>query len=229
MNEDINAWLNSGKDYETGCALYDKYGSSASLKRLHRMNGPTRQTMESIEYELRHIHKNSPAPRVSVPLARPLAKKEPVRPKPVVPVTPEPSPRRPNTPEVDAVKQEVIHLMKVRDSLHSTLEHVTAEQRATDAQRILDISDEIDAIYQRLEHYDTHGVLPARKAPVEPKKLEELDIVELMNKQQNLRSYVSRYKRLMKQAKTPAKKAEHKHRMETFQLELNDVEKRLKK
>ena len=226
MIEQIYSWLNSGRDYTAGVALYEQYGSSASQKRLLRMNGPTKNNVEALNYELSKLIKGSAAVK-NVPIHRP-----PVEAKPAVkPQIKEPivTGRRPNTQEADELSKHMIDLMKVRDQLHATLEHVDHVQRGKDARMILELSDEITEGYERLDHYNKHGVLPVKPAKIERKKVDEMDLYDLMKLQQNLRTYVSRYKRLMEQAKTPQKKSEHERRMNTFQLELNDVENKLRK
>ena len=226
MNEEILTWLKGSLDYETGVVLYEKYGTSFSLKRLHRMNGNTKSTMLSITYELSGLVKNAPPPRrVNIPIHSPAP--VPVRPQPKI--TPVKEGRRPNTPEVDALKEEVIGLLKIRDQLHATLEHVKKTQRAKDAKMIQVISEDIARIYDRLDHYEKHGVLPGKAIPAGAKKVIEMTEVELIKRQDNLRTYLSRYKRKLKSVKTPAKRQEYRQLLDKYQLELNDVEKRLTK
>ena len=57
MYNEITAWINSGRDYNTGVALYEKYGTSSSQKRLFRLNGPTKKNIECLDYELGKIIK----------------------------------------------------------------------------------------------------------------------------------------------------------------------------
>lgn len=53
--EEISAWLNGDKNYDTGCRLYDKYGASASLKRILSRGGDTAKNKSALEYELKKM------------------------------------------------------------------------------------------------------------------------------------------------------------------------------
>lgn len=226
MIEEINSWLNSGCDYMTGAAIYERFGCSGSQKRLFWMGGPTPRNVECLKYELSKMLSDAVPVKSNMPIHRP-----PVEVKIVV-KTPGPAPvitgRRSNTPEVDELSSHVISLMKVRDQLHATLEYVPDKQRGKDAKMILDISDEITEIYERLDHFNKHGVLPGKVTKVVRKQVSEMDTPELMKLQQNLRTYVSRYKKLMDNAKTSQKKSEHERRLNTFQLELDEVDRKLR-
>jgi hypothetical protein len=226
MNEQINTWLNSAREYYAGVSLYEQFGSSGSQKRLLRVGGPTKHNVDSLIYEL------SKLAHVPVPAARAITitrAPERIAPEPVVRIQPAQRGRRQNTPEVDELSVHVVSLMKVRDQLHATLEHVSKAQRGKDALMILEISDEITECYERLDHFDKHGVLPVKEKKVERKKVNEMDVPELMKLQQNLRTYVSRYKRKMDAAKTPGGKEGHRQWMEKYQLQLAEVDEKLRK
>lgn len=63
MYEEIIAWINSGMDFNQGMLLYDRYGLSASQKRLFHLSGPTVKNRSALEYELKKmIRGKSPAP-----------------------------------------------------------------------------------------------------------------------------------------------------------------------
>jgi len=231
MNEEINAWMSSGQDYNAGVALYEKFGTSGSLKRLLSRGGPTKNNIESLVYELSKLVKVQVINK-AVPIHRPAsAAAAPIVQAPVITIPKQPvfEGRRPNTPEVDELSKHIIDMMKVRDALHTTLEHVSESQRRKDAAMILQLSDEISDGYERLDQFNKTGSLPVKKEKVERKKAGEMSVPELMKLQTNLRSYVSRYKRLMEKAKGPQKREEHRRRMDTFQLELNEVDKLLSK
>jgi hypothetical protein len=121
----------------------------------------------------------------------------------------------------------VILLLKERDNLHATLELVDQDKRSKNALRILDLSDEIGSIYERLEHFNIHGVLPAGKSVEEKKKPQDMDVGELIRLQLNLRSYISRYARLEKNAKTIAAAARNRDIRERYELQLAQVDQML--
>jgi hypothetical protein len=250
MYNEITAWINSGRDYNTGVALYEKYGTSSSQKRLFRLNGPTKKNIECLDYELGKIIKgmkplalrSAPVhPALAAPAANANIQSQPrVRKKkhPKVQKGQKPTEenqghqRRPNTPEAESLKNEVISLMKVRDSLHAGLHLVDEETRRENAMQILTVSDEITSIYERLDHYNKHGVLPPaktkKKAP-EKKNYSVMDKAELFKQQSKIRTYVSRYSRLVKEAKTLEAKQKNLDLFSRYTLELAEINERLNK
>jgi hypothetical protein len=68
MNEEINAWLNSGQDYHQGVSLYERFGASASQKRLLRMGGPTAKNRSTLAYELKKLAKVQVKVQVKKPI-----------------------------------------------------------------------------------------------------------------------------------------------------------------
>jgi hypothetical protein len=103
--------------------------------------------------------------------------------------------------------------------------------RKQNAISILNISDAIDENYDKLIEYNETGILPAAKkeAAPEPKEkdLDKLDKAELIIHQQNIRTYVSRYKRFLKNAKTPDQYNTYQKSLERYQLMLETAERRL--
>lgn len=245
MYNEITAWINSGRDYNTGVALYEKYGTSASQKRLFRLNGSTKKNIECLDYELRKIIKGMKplalrsAPIHPTPPANTnIQSQDPKKKTPESPQRPKPTEenqgqqRRPNTPEAKSLKNEVISLMKVRDSLHASLHLVDEETRKENAIQILTISDEITSIYERLDHYNKHGVLPpakTKKKLPEKKNYSVMDKAELFKQQSKIRTYVSRYSRLVKEAKTLEAKQKNQDLFSRYTLELAEINKRLNK
>lgn len=232
MIEEIQKWFDGPRDYDTGAALYDQYGTSSSLKRLHRMNGKTKANMDSITYELQKLIKGKASPVRTVPLNKINPEKEKAHDPQESPV-PEQEPlttdRRSNTPEADDLKDHIIDLLKARDQLFATLEHVSREQRGRDAARIIALSNEITGCYHKMEHYNKHGVVPDAKKKEDAKKASQMSEAELIKHQANLRTYVSRYKKKLTKVKDPLKIHEYQELLDRYQLELTDVEKRLTK
>jgi len=234
MFEEINAWLNGGKEYNAGVTLYEKFGASASQKRILRLGGPTKKNVDIVEYELRRIIKGQrPCP------VRPVIWKNntPAPVKNIIPVTARPKPqdagqktsRRPNTVEVDKLNERKITLLKIRDNLHATLAMVGMETRRGNAFEILRISDEIDEIYTRLDHYEKHGALPVIFEKPVQKAITEMDKSTLFKRQMTLRTYVSRYERLILQTKKLETLEKKREKLNKYKLELQNVEECLKK
>jgi len=63
--QDINAWLQGNQDYNTGLALYSKYGQSEFLKNLFA-NGPTPFNKSKLAAELLKLAPTPPANEIAV-------------------------------------------------------------------------------------------------------------------------------------------------------------------
>ncbi len=237
MYEEINSWLNSSKEYFQGCALYNRYGHSVSLKRLLNKGGATSRNKSALEYELRKLIRNIKPPSAgtsgSVKItahkkAGNLSKKQHSNPN----VTPghQQSSRRQNTPEVDELNSTVQMMQKHRASLQSTLELLpTDADRCTAAHTILDLSDKIDKAYERLSHYDKHGILPLEKTNAEKPELDQSDVGKLYQRMTTLRTYVSRYEGLVKKSKKPETLVKNQDKLNKYKIELKKIEDIIKK
>jgi len=233
MNEIIN-WLDNPVDYIAGVTLYERYGHSASLKRILRKGGESKRNRGSLIYELAKLVRNL---TVSAP--------QPPAPQPVKQIQPAPGPRpriiskelkamdtpapRPPVPESGRLKEYARDLMKEREALFYTLEQSAEKERARKSHRILDIGEELDDIFKRLEHFEKHGILPPATSPAkeESKKTTEMSPVDLIKHQMKLRTYVSRYKRLVEQSKKPETLSKNRDLLERYTTELNEVNQKL--
>jgi len=215
MIEDIINYLDSPTDYFTGVSLYERFGHSQSLKRLLRMGGETPSNIDTLAYELRKLAALPPVK--SVP-----ANKKPSPPPLVQKV--EGSIRRENTPEADLCRNDVVSKLKIRDHLHASLSLVRSQQERCQASlQILDLSDQIDEGYKRLDHFNTHGILPEVTQKVVPDGAGELPPFQLFQRQKTLRTYVSRYERLCKSSKSLKTIAKNRENLAKYQLELEEI------
>jgi len=221
MNNEIHTYLDESRDYLRGVALYEKFGQSQSLKRILRMGGDTPANIETLLYELSKI--------ASVPVQpiSPSPVKKVIQPPPLVQKVDVPV-RRENSPQANDCRQEIISRLKVRDHLHASLSvDPSKESRCKSSYQILDLTDQIQEGYDRLEHFNLHGILP----PVKEKKPEvnpdALSPLKLFQRQKTLRTYVSRYERLIKSAKTLKTRAKNQELLDKYSLELDFVNKKL--
>ena len=216
MNNEIKIYLEGSRDYLTGVALYERFGQSSSLKRILRGSGETESNIQTLHYELSKIalcwdENISPSPVKVKPQPPPLVQKIEV------------TGRRENTPEAEACRQEIISRLKIRDHLHASLAvDPSAESRFKSALQILDLTDQIQQGYDRLEHFNLHGILP----PISEKEPEKTSLW-LFQRQKTLRTYISRYERLVKSAKKLDTKAKKPALLDKYILELNEVDKKL--
>lgn len=231
MNE-VQIWLDNPQDYLEGVALYEKYGHSGSMKRILRKGGESKRNRGALIYELTKISRTLPA---SAPQVIPVVKPpKPVRERKPRIISKEMKtldvpPARPPVPESARLKEYARDLMKEREALFYTLELSPEEERARKSHRILDITEELDKIFRRLGHYEKHGVLPPADEPVQeaPKKAADMNPVDLIKHQMKLRTYVSRYKRLVGQSKKPDTVAKNSALLEKYTIELSEVNQKL--
>ena len=118
---------------------------------------------------------------------------------------------------------------KMLDNLHATLPFGEIQQRRDIAFQILDIDDQLKEITERITHYDKHGVIPPRPVNDEPKKVSELNDAELILRQNNVRTYITRYKRLVADSKKLKTVSRNQELLDKFQLELDEITERLNK
>ena len=190
MNNEINSWLNSERDYAIGVQLYSRFGQSQNMKRIFERSDQSERSTQNLIYELEKLQHVSPAlPKRSTPVLPPqiaaIANQY---------VSNSNSHSRDDQLLFDQIKSK----LKIRDHLHATLELVPEDQRRLNALQILDLSDEITKAYERHEHFKTHGVLPPEqeiKEVVPDKSLTDLSEAELLRRRSNIRSKISYYKK----------------------------------
>ena len=193
MNNEIKSWLDSDRDFETGVNLYSRFGQSQNFQRILERSESCQEHLDTLTYELGQL--------LDVPFAREkkgstpkLARIGPLEIQPVIIIPPAGQYNKDDEELFQAIKDK----LKLRDHLHSTLEHVSEEQRKNDALKILELSDQITEDYQRHDHFKKHGVLPpAKTIEVKPpdKPVIELSQAELEKRKLNIRTKISFYKR----------------------------------
>jgi hypothetical protein len=228
MIDEINTWLNSGQDFMTGVAIYAKYGTSPNQKRMFINGGEDRRNRELLLYELKKLIKDAaPIKKVVINTVIPLKSEN----KPVVSFEPklEITGSRQLTSEANNLKSDIISKLKERDRLHATLEFIPKEEdRKEAAFQILDLSDEIGKMYDRLNHFEKHGILPPEKKEEKINKERKTDIGSLLIRRGTLRTYISKYERRTNEAKNPEKHASNQEILDKYKLELLEVDEMLK-
>ena len=223
MIEEINSWLNSNQDYYQGVSIYNQYGNSPNQKRMFQNGGPTRRNNELLLYELKKLAKSSP---IVQQIIRPSIKSEI---KPVIIPKVEFTGTRVVTTDAAELKNQIIIKLKDRDQKHSVLELLpTDEIRRQYAFQILDLSDEIGEMYERLQHFEKHGVLPEKKKSVNKYPVNEMDTGKLLLRRGTLRTYISRYDRLVKESKNPERRVINQQKLDQYNAELEQIENKLK-
>lgn len=233
MFEEINAWIVSDRDFSQGLYLYQKYGRSKSLLRVLSGSGPSSKNLDTLIYEFSRLVSVPKQENIDNIMLSRNGSEQPAEKLLTGEQTPNPIlnsgqviERRQNTQEVDALVKEKLMLIKECDNLHATLALVDDHARRVNALRILDIGFILGDMYDRLEHFNLHGVLPPAKA-FPSKDLSQSKPFDVFRKIANLKTYISREKRLIRDSRTEAYQIKHKHILTKYQLELSEVERNL--
>jgi len=242
-NTDIQSWIDGDQDFYTGLALYLKHGKSSTLKTLFTKKGETKYNSEKLQYELAKLAGASVAVVVKKPA--PIVKKRDQHitvqpavnlPVPVVDHALPPVFSDIELPLVDfsklpdQLKHETIQRVKLYKQawiLHSKLnEQQTDEQRLTLATEIITNMDQVSQLWERIDHYLEHGVIPAEKTTNKREQIGS-DPISLVKRQMNLRTYISRGNRRLKTLVDAVKRSKLEDDINKWGLELTDIEKKL--
>ena len=230
MFEEIKAWVHSAQDYKEGLALYTKYGRSKPMIRILTVGGVSAKNQATLSYELMRMLGSAVSENI-VEISKTITRIVDDHQKAVIENEKDDHKqafigRRQNTPEIDKLVREKNDLLKEWDSLHATLELVNKETCKLNAFRILDIGDILDDMYNRLEHYNKHGVLPPAK--VFPKRKWDVNKpFDVAKRRTTLRTYITREKKIIRETKSRETKAIHENILLKYQLELDHLERNL--
>ena len=118
---------------------------------------------------------------------------------------------------------------KMLDNLHAILPYREIQERKEIAFQILELDDWLIEITGRIVHYEKHGVIPPAPVNAEPKKVSEFSDSELIQRQNNVRTYITRYKRLTEDPKELKSLSRNRKTLEKYQQELDEITERLNK
>jgi len=211
-------WVNSDQDYFTGVLIYDRYGRNPNLARLLRRGGATVKNRLTLSYELGKIAKH-----IAVSENIPALKKPPVKQEIQKTVSPVP----PEIITIDKLRSEQKMCYKMLDNLHAILPYKEKPERMNIAFQILELDDRLKEITIRIEHFDKHGVIPAQPVKEEHKSLSDLDTARLIKRQMTVRTYITRYKTKLEKSKSLKKRSRYQELLDKYQLEMDDINKRM--
>lgn len=158
--QEINAWLQNGRDFNTGAELYNKYGDNSFLKKL-LLSEPTPYTKEKLEAELEALASAQPAIQTDIEFTK-IEYEAPVQPDQVEPekvtVDPKQHARYLSLLELkkNTYRQLENNMVAMRMSSDQSFLHVTAKQ-------ILALHSKISEIYRLIDYYDQNGSFPLIK------------------------------------------------------------------
>jgi hypothetical protein len=190
--QEINAWLNSGKDFEAGKALYIKYGENSFFKSLLTNQGPTPFNIKKIGAELKALAPAPPAthvqdPPAQIPFDAPPSlisvRKPPVKAQEAIPVQ-QPAdinagqsevhtPRTSDYPKYLLLKEQIQTLYRQIERNRTELDlgtdpkllHLTAKQ-------ILSLHAKLQDCWKLVDYFDEHGSFPLVKPTIEEVRAE---------------------------------------------------------
>lgn len=197
----IKTWLNSGRDYNAGVAIYEKYSRNSSLKRI--FPGKETRFAFKLAYELKKL----------IPTD--------IKPGPLKPVAPKPSGLKPVTTGsvyLDAISNDDPNLPKVirriiseystvynqRSIAHHSLKKIAPDNRPDNVEsrriiveQISELSDRMEELYQAHQIWLGDKILPDEirlfppEEPIIP-KMEAESAKELSRKRLNLMKTLSK-------------------------------------
>lgn len=220
MDHEILLWINADQEYLTGLALFDRYGHSPKIGRILRIGGATGKNRLTLSYELGKIAKGKALGSNHPALLKSQANQE-------IPKTQvqEPIP----TTSIEILRTDLKMIYKMLDNLHAILPYREIKERREIAFQILNLDDQLKEITVRIDHFEKHGVIPPEAIKALPKTISDLDAADLIHRQMTVRTYITRYKRLVADPKSLKTLARNRELLDKFQLEMDDINKRLSK
>jgi len=215
MDHEIFTWLNSDQDYSSGLLLYDRFCKNPNLGRILRIGGATGKNRLTLAYELgkaisHHVPHYSPEKAPD----KPVADKEdpPVRIPAVL---------------IEDIRREQKIIYKMLDSLHACLPFRDKEERRKIAFEILDLDDRLREIYTRIEHYERTGILLTKPGVIEKNNISGKDAGELIKRQYSVRTYLTRYKKLLEESDSLKDRDRYQKKLDEYQQEIEEINKKL--
>jgi len=218
MDHEIHKWVNSDQDYFSGVQIYDRYGRNPNLARILRRGGATVKNRLTLSYELGKIAK-----QIAVSENVPAMKKPPEKQEIKKAEQSETS----EVPTIEILRSEQKMCYKMLDNLHAILPYKEKTERMNIAFQILELDDRLKEITIRIEHFDKHGVIPVQPVKDEPKTLSDLNTAELIKRQMTVRTYITRYKTKLEKSKSLKKRSRYQELLDKYQLEMDDINKRM--
>jgi len=167
--QDINAWLQSDQDYNTGLALYAKYGKSDFLKKLFA-DGPTPFNNQKLEAELQKLAPTQPA------IGQP-----PVESKNILPETEDTLTSNINDSRLspDSIAENQVRYLSIKEDIGLRYRQMENNMLALDyvndedilcqtAKQVLKLHRKIRDNWMLIDHFDEHGYFPYEKVKKPP-------------------------------------------------------------
>jgi intein/homing endonuclease len=220
MDHEILFWLKSDQEYSTGLALFDRYGHSSKMGRMLRIGGATVKNRLTLLYELGKIAKHLTVSDKTPAFVKPQIKQD---------ISKTTEQAKQEVTSIEKLRSEQKMIYKMLDNLHAILPYREIQERKDIAFQILDLDNRLIELKQRIEHFEKNGVVLPEPVKEKLKSVSEMDTAKLIQRQMNVRTYITRYKRLVADSKSPKSLSRNRELLEKFQLELDDINNRLGK
>jgi hypothetical protein len=220
MDHEILLWLNADQEYYSGLALFDRYGHSPKIVRILRIGGATAKNRLTLSYELGKIAKHTAISDKTSALAKPQIKQDISKTTQQVPH---------EATSIEKLRSEQKMIYKMLDNLHAILPYREIQERKDIAFQILDLDDRLVDLKLQIEHFEKNGVILTEPVKEKAKSVSDMDTAGLIQRQMNVRTYITRYKRLVADSKSLKSLSRNRELLEKFQLELDDINRRLGK
>lgn len=167
--QDINAWLQSDQDYNTGLALYAKYGKSDFLKKLFA-DGPTPFNNQKLEAELQKLAPTQPAIEQSaIEPEDILSETENIPALTINDSKFSPNSIAENQVRYLAIKDDIGLRYRQMENNMLALDYVNDEDiLCQTAKQVLKLHRKIRDNWMLIDHFDEHGFFPYQKVKKPP-------------------------------------------------------------
>jgi len=215
MDHEIFNWLSSDQDYLSGLLLYDKYCQQSNLGRILRIGGATGKNRLTLAYELGKIINHQ------------------------VPIGTNPDEQGDNTQIqgienpvqipailIEDIRKEQKMIYKMLDNLHAILPFREKAERARIAFEILDLDDRLKEIAVRIDHYEKTGMILPEPDKKPEKGLSEKDSAALIKRQYSVRTYLTRYKKLLEESTSLKDRDRYQKKLDEYLREMDEINKK---
>ena len=216
MDHEIFTWLSSQQDYPSGLSLYDRYCKNSKLGRILRIGGATRKNRLTIAYELGKIImpngtlENLPA--ISKDHHHIQVGKDPFQIPAIL---------------IEDVRKEQKMIYKMLDNLHAVFPFRQKNERARIAFEILDLDDRLKEIAERIDHYEKTGLILPEPEMKPENKLWGKDSAALNRRQYSVRTYLTRYRKLLEESDSLKDRDRYQKKLDEYQREMQSITKKL--
>jgi hypothetical protein len=216
MDHEIFTWLSSDQDYLSGLLLYDKYCQRSKLGRILRIGGATGKNRLTLAYELGKII-NQQVPIGTNPdeqgdKTQIQGIENPVQIPAIL---------------IEDIRKEQKMIYKMLDNLHAILPFREKAERARIAFEILDLDDRLKEIAVRIDHYEKTGMILPEPDMKPEKGLSEKDSAALIKRQYSVRTYLTRYKKLLEESTSLKDRDRYQKKLDEYLWEMDEINKKL--